>query len=169
MANGTTCYSILYCNSPRLYIRLKNMYSVISVKLDWLPGNSKKWTINYFGFHWHLSAWLSLSLRLYSHLSPSPYPPLVPSDTTSSVCSFPGHDHWGGTPPLHHGRAAAKPTISARQRLTMFVFSFVTTCHMLPQRHGLQHTPHPCLHHTSLPPSWHPHPPTHDFLKVYWP
>ena len=46
IANRTKCYSISYCNSPRLYMRLKYMYSVISVKLDWLPGNSKKWTID---------------------------------------------------------------------------------------------------------------------------
>jgi len=48
IANGTKCYSILYCNSPWLYIRLKYTYSVTSVKLDWLPGNSKKWTIDLF-------------------------------------------------------------------------------------------------------------------------
>jgi len=46
IANGTKLYSILHCNSPELYIRLKHPYSVISVKLDWLPGNSKKWTID---------------------------------------------------------------------------------------------------------------------------
>ena len=46
IANGTKCYSILYCNSPWLYIRLKYTYSVISVKLNWLPRNSKKWTID---------------------------------------------------------------------------------------------------------------------------
>jgi len=45
IANGTICYSIVYCNSPALYTRLKFTYSVISVKLHWLPGNSKKWTI----------------------------------------------------------------------------------------------------------------------------
>ena len=43
MSNNTICYSILYCNSP---IGLKYTYSVISAKLDWLPGNSKKWTID---------------------------------------------------------------------------------------------------------------------------
>jgi len=37
IVNGTMCYSILYCNSQTLYIRLKYTYSVISViKLDWL-------------------------------------------------------------------------------------------------------------------------------------
>ena len=46
IANGTICYSILYCNSPRLYIRTKYMYSVISVKLVWLPCNTIKWTID---------------------------------------------------------------------------------------------------------------------------
>ena len=46
ITNGTICYSILYFNSPALYIRLKCTYSVISVKLDWLPGNNKKCTID---------------------------------------------------------------------------------------------------------------------------
>ena len=48
IANGTKRYSILDCNSPWIYIRLKDTYSVISVQLDWLPGNSKKWTIDLF-------------------------------------------------------------------------------------------------------------------------
>jgi len=48
ITNGTICYSTLYCNSPWLYNRQKYVYSVISVKLDWLPGNSKKWTIDMF-------------------------------------------------------------------------------------------------------------------------
>ena len=42
IATGRKCYSILYCNLPWLYIRLKCMYSVISVIVDSLPGNSKK-------------------------------------------------------------------------------------------------------------------------------
>jgi len=46
IANRTKCYSILYCKSQWPYIRLKYTYSVISVKLNWLPGNSKKWTID---------------------------------------------------------------------------------------------------------------------------
>jgi len=50
IANRTKGYSILYCKSPWLYIRLQNTtkyaYWVISVKLDWLPGNCKKWTID---------------------------------------------------------------------------------------------------------------------------
>jgi len=46
MSNSTICYSILYRNSPELYVRLTYTYSVISLKLDWLPGNSKKWTID---------------------------------------------------------------------------------------------------------------------------
>ena len=37
-----------YCNSPWLYLRLKHKYSVISVKFDSLPGNSKKWGIDLF-------------------------------------------------------------------------------------------------------------------------
>jgi len=48
IANGTKCYSIFCCNSPSLYIRLKYTYSVISVKLNSLPGNSKKWVIDMF-------------------------------------------------------------------------------------------------------------------------
>jgi len=46
--NGTKCYSILYCNSQWLYIRLKYMYSVISVIVDSLPGNTKKQGIDKF-------------------------------------------------------------------------------------------------------------------------
>jgi len=41
-------YSILYCISTALYIRLKCLYSVISAIVDWLPGNTKKWTIDKF-------------------------------------------------------------------------------------------------------------------------
>ena len=47
-----------------------------------------------------------MNLRFYSHHSPSPYPPLLPSDKTSFVSSFPVEDHWG----------AAKLMIGARQR-----------------------------------------------------
>ena len=42
IACGTKCYSILYCNSQSLYIRLKYTYSVISVIVDSLPGNYKE-------------------------------------------------------------------------------------------------------------------------------
>ena len=50
IANGTKCYSILYCNSPWLYIRLKYTYSesAISVKLDSLPAKTKKQGIDLF-------------------------------------------------------------------------------------------------------------------------
>jgi len=48
IANGTKCYSISYCNSPWLYTRLKYTYSVLSVQIDSLPGNSKKWGIDLF-------------------------------------------------------------------------------------------------------------------------
>ena len=41
-------YSILYCNSQSLYIRLKFTYSVISVIVDSLPGNTKKQSIDKF-------------------------------------------------------------------------------------------------------------------------
>ena len=40
--NRTKRYSILYCNSQSLHNRLKSMYSVISVIVDSLPGNTKK-------------------------------------------------------------------------------------------------------------------------------
>ena len=48
ITNGTICYSILYSNSTQLYIRPIYMYSVISVIVDWLPGNTKKWTMDKF-------------------------------------------------------------------------------------------------------------------------
>ena len=48
IANGTKCYSILYCNSQSLHIRLKYTYSVISVIVDSLPGNTKKQGIDKF-------------------------------------------------------------------------------------------------------------------------
>ena len=38
--------SIFGCKWPWLNIRLKYTYWIISVKLDWLPDNSKKWTID---------------------------------------------------------------------------------------------------------------------------
>ena len=69
--------------------------------------------------------------------------PYYPRHNIPRVLS--GHNHWGGTPPLNHGRAAAKPTISARQRLTMFV------CLLL--RHYLSHAPpktRPPTHTTPL-------------------
>ena len=46
ISNGTICYSISYRNSPPLYIRIKYVYSVISVKLNWLSGKIKKWRID---------------------------------------------------------------------------------------------------------------------------
>jgi len=48
IANGIKCYSILYCNSKSLNIRLKYTYSVISVIVDSLPGNTKKQGIDKF-------------------------------------------------------------------------------------------------------------------------
>jgi len=42
IANSTKCYSILYYNSPWLYLRLKYTYWVISVKLNSLDCNFKK-------------------------------------------------------------------------------------------------------------------------------
>jgi len=40
-ADGTIFQSLSDSNSTRVYIRLKYMYSVISVKLDPLPANTK--------------------------------------------------------------------------------------------------------------------------------
>ena len=48
ITNSTICYSILRCYLPALYIKWRYMYSVISVKLYWLLGNTKKWTIDLF-------------------------------------------------------------------------------------------------------------------------
>ena len=68
IANGTKCYSILYCSSPWLYIRLKHTYSVICVKLDSLPGNSKKWTIDLFVAFgvWLVHSWAATPYTLLS-------------------------------------------------------------------------------------------------------
>jgi len=46
--NGTKCYSILYCNSQSLHIRLNYKYSVILVIVDSLPGNTKKQGVGKF-------------------------------------------------------------------------------------------------------------------------
>jgi len=46
--NGTIFYSILNCNLRALHSRLKYVYSVISVIVDWLPGNTKNWAIDKF-------------------------------------------------------------------------------------------------------------------------
>ena len=102
---------------------------------------------------------MSLHLRLYSHHSPSPYPPLIPSDPTSPGSSL-VHDHWGGTPSPDHGHAAAKPTIGARQhRLCL------SSCSPLPAPCAAK-TSHPASHphntlacnHTALPPPTPLHP-----------
>jgi len=65
IANNTICYSILYCNSPTPHIRLKYMYSVISVKLDWLPGNSKSGQST---SSWRLECDFSILGRIYVHI-----------------------------------------------------------------------------------------------------
>ena len=72
--NGTIFYSILYRNLRLLYDRLKYVYLVISVIVDWLSGNTKKWTIDKFVafgmrfFHsradWsHMSHWVGCYLN----------------------------------------------------------------------------------------------------------
>ena len=69
--------------------------------------------------------------------------------------AFTGHDHWGGTPLLNHGRAASTLTIGARQRLlwlTLFSpLAFACTAetilppaqnYMRPSSSTHSHTPH---------------------------
>jgi len=46
--NGTTLYSILYLNARAVYSRPKYIHSVISVKLDLLPANTKNMAIDLF-------------------------------------------------------------------------------------------------------------------------
>jgi len=101
-------------------------------------------------------------LALAVILSPIPLP--IPSPTTlgptSPVSSFPVDDHLVGTPTLdHNGRAAAKPTIGARQRRIC-----LSACSPLPApcaakiSHPASHT-HNTLEctYTLLPPPPHPH------------
>jgi len=72
-----------------------------------------------------LFIFLFLLLRLYSHHSSFPYTPLLPSDQTSLVSSFPVQDHWGGNSLPRS--AAAKLMIGARQRRLCF-----SSCSSLP-------------------------------------
>ena len=97
--------------------------------------------------------------RLYSHLSPSPYPPLLPSDTTSS---FTGHDHWGGDP---HSQSWARGGETYDQSLICFLLS-----------HYLPHAPpktRPQAHNTPLlephfPPTFLPPKPSNtSFFRKY--
>jgi len=108
ITNGTTwiCYSILYRNSPALYIRLKYMYSVISVKLDWLPGNTKlesgestsSWRLECDFFILGRKLY-SRNLHLYSHNSKD--------STVNQLCPLTHdqglmiHDSWLIWPPGH--------------------------------------------------------------------
>jgi len=80
-------------------------------------------------------------------ISPSlfPFPSLLPSGPPSPVSSFPGHDHWGGTPLLDHGRAAATSKIGARQCLLC-----LSSCSPLPASCAAK-TSHPASHpHNTL-------------------
>jgi hypothetical protein len=70
--------------------------------------------------HWALIRFSGICVPIWScvggyalTIPPSPCPNLLPSATTSPVCSFTGHDHWGGTSPLNHGLAASTPTWSS--------------------------------------------------------
>jgi len=109
---------------------------------------------------------LSLHLRLYSHHSPSLYPPLLPSDQSSLVSSSPVQNHLGGTPPIDNGRAAAKPTIGARQRrLRLSSYSPLPAPCAAKTSHPTSH-PHNTLacNHTSFPPPSILPPPTYPHL-----
>jgi len=91
-----------------------------------------------------------------------PYYPRTkhPPCPLSPVSSFPGHDHWGGTPPIDHGRAAAKPTIGARRRrLCLSLCSLLPALCFAKTSHPASH-PHNTLacNHTSLPPPPRLHP-----------
>jgi len=76
------------------------------------------------------------------------------------------HNHWGGNPPLNHGRAAVTPTNGARQRRL-----YLTSCSPLPPPFTAgtpirTPTEHPG---TQLPSTTHSHPPhgmSANFLKL---
>ena len=106
----------------------------------------------------------SLCWRLHSHhahappllLSRCPCPSLTTPWPIITCVLFPGHDHWGGTPPLDHGRVAVTSKIGTRQRRLCLSFVLAATCTMLRQdlTPGLAPTQHNTLvcNHTSLPP-----------------
>ena len=104
-----------------------------------------------------------MQLECCGYTPPLPYPPLLPSDATSPVSSFPSHDHWEGTPSLDHGRTAAKPTISARQRINC---TMRYLHHAPPRPHTRPHTLTTPLYATTLhshmlPPAHTPAPHSH--------
>jgi len=86
-------------------------------------------------------------------IPPCPYPPLLPSATSSPVSSLTGYNHWGGTLPLNHGRTTARLAIDARQwRL------WLTSCKLLPSPYTAE-TSHLSFHpHNTLACN---HPPPH--------
>jgi len=97
-------------------------------------------------------------LRLHSHHSPSPHPPLLNSDQISHVSSFPVHWTIGaGLPPSERGgktydwRAAAP---------TLFVFVLIATCTMACQdlAPSLATSQHPCMQPNFTPTSSPPTP-----------
>jgi len=71
IANGTKCYSILYCNSQSLHIRLKYKYSLILAIVDSLPGNTKRQGIDKFvAFGVRLvHSWAVFRLRSHHNVS----------------------------------------------------------------------------------------------------
>jgi hypothetical protein len=106
-------------------------------------------------------------------MSKSPFALSVPFHTTLGHniprVLFPRLRPLGGTPPLNHGRAAAKPTIGARQRRLCLPspLSLPVTCSAKEPASNTHHT----LTCITLPCHF---PSAHTlqhitFLKVYWP
>ena len=99
----------------------------------------------------------------------SPFPFSVPSPTNLRHniprVLFPRLRPLGGNSPSQSWACGGKTYDQRAAAPTMFVFSCITTCNVLRQRPSLQHTPHTCLHHISLPLSFCPHPPAHDFFE----
>ena len=107
--------------------------------------------------------WASLSLSFYlwsySHHSPSPFLPLLPSDQTSLVSSFPVEDHLVGTPTLNHNGFGGETYDWRVAALNLFVCVLTDTCTMRCQdlTPGLAHSQHPWMQPhftlTSSPPT----------------
>jgi len=126
----------------------------------------------------------SLCWRLHSHhahappllLSRCPCPSLTTPWPIITCVLFPGHDHWGGTPPLDHGRVAVTSKIGTRQRRLCLsscsplpVPCSAKTSHLASHPHNT--TPlYATTLHSHLPlyshPPTHPHLPTHHFLQT---
>jgi len=90
---------------------------------------------------------LSLQWWLCSHHSPSPYPPLLPSDPIFPVSSFPDHDHWGGTSPPQSWVRGGDTYDWRAPAPTLFVFVLTATCFVLRRAltPGLAPSQHFCM------------------------